>query len=73
MNWIKTEHAKPELNEPVLVWCRIYGTFIATYEDIGAGKEWGNWRDSNGNLGILPPVFWMRLPDLPIKLLNEQQ
>jgi hypothetical protein len=65
MDWIKTEDKKPELNEPVLVWCRIYGRFIATYEDIGAGKNWGNWRDSNGNLGILPPIYWMPLPEPP--------
>ena len=61
--WITvTPETIPELNEPVLVRCKIYGRFIATYEDIGAGKNWGNWRDSNGNLGILPPTHWMPLP-----------
>lgn len=65
IDWIKTKDKKPELNTPVLVWCKLYGRFIATYEDIGAGKNWGNWRDSNGNLGILPPIYWMPLPEPP--------
>lgn len=34
MDWIKTEHRKPKFDELVLVWCRIYGRFLATYEEI---------------------------------------
>lgn len=64
MEWIKTEHRKPKFDELVLVWCRIYGRFLATYEEID-GTGWGNWRDMKGNLGILPPVYWMKLPEPP--------
>lgn len=67
MEWIKTEDRKPEFDVPVWVWCRIYGRFIATYEYIGdfEGERFGNWQDHNGNLGILPPVYWMLLPEPP--------
>lgn len=65
MNWIKTEEQNPKFNELVLVWCSIYGTFLATYEQI-SDTRWGNWRDMNGNLGILPPVYWTYIT-LPIQ------
>tara|TARA_R110002110_G_scaffold102599_1_gene259822 strand:- start:54 stop:263 length:210 start_codon:yes stop_codon:yes gene_type:complete len=67
MEWIKTELQKPKFDETVLVWCRIYGRFLATYEYIGDFDEeqYGNWRDFNGNLGILPPIYWMKLPEPP--------
>ena len=70
MVWIKTELKKPKFGEPVLVWCRIYGRFLATYEYIGGfdGEQYGNWRDSNGNLGVLPPTYWMNLPEPPSNL-----
>ena len=29
------------------------------------GEKYGNWRDLNGNLGILPPVYWLNLPAPP--------
>ena len=65
MNWIETEKRKPEFDTPVLVYCRIYGRFIATYEQIGGTESvWGNWR-YNDKLGILPPTHWMPLPDSP--------
>ena len=67
MEWISIKDRLPELGEHVLVFCNIYGIFIASYEDIGAGKKWGNWRDFNGNLGILPPTHWMPLPTPPNK------
>jgi hypothetical protein len=35
MEWIKTELQKPKFDETVLVWCRIYGRFLSTYEHIG--------------------------------------
>ena len=67
MEWIKTELKKPNFDETVLVWCSIYGIFLATYEYIGEfdGEKYGNWRDLNGNLGILPPVYWLNLPAPP--------
>ncbi len=67
MNWIKTEDEKPEYDKAVLVWCRVYGRFLATYVCVGnfRGESYGNWRDFNGNLGILPPIYWMPLPEPP--------
>ena len=35
MEWIKTEDKLPEFGELVLVYCRIYGIFLASYELIG--------------------------------------
>ncbi len=64
MSWVKTEQRKPKFDEPVWVWCRIYGKYLATYEEID-GTGWGNWRDFNGNLGILPPVYWLEIPEVP--------
>lgn len=63
--WVKCSERLPELNKPVEVWCKLYGRFVATYEDIGAGKEYGNWRDSTGQLGILPPTHWRELHKSP--------
>jgi hypothetical protein len=66
--WIKTEYKTPEFDTLVLVYCKTYGRFLATYEFIGefAGEKYGNWRDMHGNLGILPPVYWMSLPESPL-------
>ncbi len=64
MKWIKTNDRLPEFNFPVLVYCRIYGRFIATYEKLDPDFNFGNWRRNN-ELGILPPLFWMYLPEPP--------
>lgn len=66
MEWIKTEDRNPEFGVPVLVFCRIYGRFIASYEHIGdfEGQQYGNWGHNN-ELGILPPTHWMPLPEPP--------
>lgn len=67
MDWIKTQQQKPEFGELVLVWCRIYGMFLATHEYVGGfnGEQYGNWQDVNGNSGILQPAYWMKLPKPP--------
>lgn len=67
MEWIKTKTKKPQFNEVVLVYCKIYGRFLATYECIGdfEGEKYGNWKDLNGNSGILPPVYWIKIPEIP--------
>ena len=67
MHWVATSEQLPEFGVTVLVYCKIYGKFLATYEYIGefAGEKYGNWRDFNGNLGILPPVYWMEIPKPP--------
>ena len=67
ISWVAVSERLPEFGETVLVYCKIYGRFLATYEFIGdfQGKKYGNWRDFNGNLGILPPVYWMPLPEPP--------
>lgn len=65
--WIPVSERMPEFNESVLVFCRVYGRFLATYEHIGdfKGEKFGNWRDFKGHLGILPPTHWMPLPTPP--------
>lgn len=67
MEWIKVEDKLPEFDELVLVWCKLYGNFLATYEEIGElnGIRYGNWRDFGGSLGILPPIYWCPLPEAP--------
>ena len=67
MHWVATSEQLPEFGKTVLVYCKIYGNFLATYEYIGdyGGEKYGNWRDFNGNLGILPPVYWTEIPKPP--------
>lgn len=64
--WISAKEKKPEFGVSVLVFCRIYGTFIAHYEFVGEfdGEKFGNWHDGKA-LGILPPTHWMPLPSPP--------
>lgn len=66
--WVSVEEP-PEFGETVLVYCKIYGRFLATYEYIGefGGEKYGNWRDFKGNLGILPPVWWMKIDEPPVE------
>lgn len=65
MEWIKETESKPPFGELVLVYCRIYGRFLASYEYIGdfGGEKYGNWKH-DGKLGILPPVLWMKIPEI---------
>ncbi len=63
MEWIKTEDHLPPFGEHVLVWCKIYGRYIASYQRI-SDTNWGNWHDGK-DLGVLPPVCWMPLPEAP--------
>lgn len=67
INWVAVSERLPEFGETVLVYCKIYGRFLATYEYIGdfQGEKYGNWRDFNGNLGMLPPVYWLQIPEPP--------
>lgn len=62
-DWIDERLHKPEFGVPVLVYCRIYGRFVATYEQI-LDTEFGNWHNGK-ELGILPPLYWMPLQELP--------
>jgi hypothetical protein len=64
MEWITTEDTKPKFGELVLVYCKIYGRFLAIYEQLD-NTRYGNWRDMQGNLGILPPIYWMKIPEIP--------
>ena len=61
--WISVAETKPEFGEPVFVWCRIYGRYIGTYQQID-GTRFGNWSDGK-ELGVLPPLFWQPLPTPP--------
>ena len=67
MEWIQTKDQLPPFDKTVLVGCRIYGRFLATYVKVGEfeGDDYGNWRDFNGNLGILPPIYWCEIPEIP--------
>jgi hypothetical protein len=67
IRWVAVSELLPEFGETVLVYCKIYGRFLATYEFIGEfqGEKYGNWRDFNGNLGILQPVYWLQIPEPP--------
>ena len=62
-SWISVEERLPEFGEPVFVWCRIYGRYIGTYQQID-GTRFGNWSDGK-DLGVLPPLFWQPLPTPP--------
>jgi hypothetical protein len=62
-NWILTKERNPHFGEPVFVWCRIYGRYIGTYEQI-EDTSFGNWNDGKQS-GVLPPIYWMPLPDPP--------
>lgn len=64
--WISIKDEKPVFGEHVLVFCSIYGRYIASYEFIGEfnGEGFGNWHDGK-RLGVLPPTHWQPLPDPP--------
>ena len=65
--WRNTQFEKPPFSLPVLVFCRIYGRYITTYEQIIDDYEAGNWVDHEGRKGGLPPTHWQYLPDFPPK------
>lgn len=58
--WVPVIDRLPEFGLPVLVNCRIYGSFIATYERLVEGSDYGNWRHDKA-LGILPPTHWREI------------
>ena len=64
MDWIKTEEKLPPFGRQVLVYCRIYGRYIGSYERLDENCEYGNWHDGE-KLGVLPPTHWMFLPPAP--------
>ncbi len=61
--WIKVEDRLPDFDDPVFVYCKIWGRYIATYTEI-LDTGWGEWRDFN-NKPCLPPTHWMPLPKPP--------
>ena len=63
MTWKITIIEHPPFGQPVLVWCRIYGFYVGAYMQI-EDTDWGNWSDGE-NTGVLPPVCWMPLPEVP--------
>jgi hypothetical protein len=67
--WISVKDEPPPLDTWVLVWCRIYGTYIGCNERIYG--NWGNWNDGK-TLGVLPPLFWMPLPESPDDKQNKK-
>jgi len=62
--WIPvTPDTMPEFDTWVLCYCRIYGFYIGCHQRI-LDTNYGNWNDGK-DLGILPPIFWMLLPEKP--------
>lgn len=62
--WIPVEeNSMPDFDTPVLVWCRIWGRYIGSYNRIH-DTNWGNWHDGK-ELGVLPPTLWQPLPEIP--------
>jgi hypothetical protein len=63
--WNRTDKSLPCFGLPVIACCRIYGRFIAEYEEIEDTKC-GHWINrQSGEKGILPPTHWMYLPEPP--------
>ena len=68
-DWISVEDRLPEYSKPVLVYCKIYGRYVTTYENHGEYSEFLDWK---GRGGALPPTHWMPLPEPPTgSRLNE--
>ena len=63
-NWIPVDKELPPFNIQVLVYCRIYGRYIGSYNRLDENSTWGNWHDGK-SLGVLPPTHWMHLPEPP--------
>jgi len=57
MKWIRVGERVPDFDVPVLVFCRIYGFYIATFKRIAPDCDIGNWHDGE-SLGVLPPTHW---------------
>jgi len=76
MKWIKTEVQTPRCYPSldfvhVIVWCRIYGTYMATYSRID-DTGFYEWKDWNGII-VLPPVYWMEMPESPLEQLKNNK
>lgn len=62
--WISVKDRLPEFDVHVIVYCKIYGRYLASYRRIDTDYNWGDWRDFNNNV-CLPPTHWMPLPQPP--------
>lgn len=63
MEWIDVKSVKPKFEEGVLVWCPLWGIYLAIYSQI-SDSNYGEWRDWN-NISVIPPKTWMPLPQPP--------
>lgn len=66
MEWISVKDKFPPFGDWVLVYCRIYGRYIGSYQRIDPEYNFGVWNDGN-NSGVLPPTHWMPLPEPPVE------
>jgi len=63
MNWISVKDRLPEFDVSVLVFCPVWGRYLAYYNQIdGDFGQWCNW---DMKCGLLPPTHWMPLPEPP--------
>jgi hypothetical protein len=62
--WISIEKRKPDYDIPVIVYCKLWGTYSAIYKYLGG--NFGEWLDFNGK-SVVPPKCWMPFPTPPTK------
>lgn len=62
--WVSVNDVHPEYDVHVIVYCRIYGRYLASWRRIDPDYNWGEWRDFNNNV-CLHPTHWQPLPSPP--------
>ena len=63
MKWISVKKELPDFDKTVLVYCHLWGRYLATYNRLG-DTNYGEWKDFN-NESVIPPSYWSELLDPP--------